>query len=90
MNNSELAGEEARNLIGRHGCCLGTYRVLLAGVYYCYLGSVLECRHQERGRIRQLGEDVFVCETKRQEPCHTCDLYSVAAKTRPLQPVAEA
>ncbi|MHC4914374.1 MAG: hypothetical protein ACYTGB_02700 [Planctomycetota bacterium] len=79
MQNVPALSEEDIRDIRKHGCCLGKFRTLLEGTYYCYLADVFECRHQEKRHVEKLGADLVVCETARQEPCETCDYYRAVA-----------
>ena len=79
MQNPWALGEGAVREILERGCCLGKYRVLVEGTYYCYLEGAFECRHQQRRRVQRIGADMLVCEADRQESCESCEHYKAAA-----------
>lgn len=61
--------------IKEHGCCLGKYRVLLGGVYYCYLEEVFNCKNQDKQFIKKFNSHMHICKTNYQKSCAECDLY---------------
>jgi hypothetical protein len=79
MRQSDLVYEGEVAKIQAQGCCLGRYRVLLDGTYYCYLEGVVECRHQDRRYVKSIHRTMLVCETKNQVPCERCEHYAAVA-----------
>ncbi len=67
--------EQEIEIIKERGCCLGKYRALLHGVYYCYLEDLFNCKNQDRQFIKEFNSHMHICKTNHQKPCEECDLY---------------
>lgn len=62
------------------GCCLGKYRVLMDGSYYCYLEDAFQCENQDKQYVKKLKSHMFFCKTNSQLPCAECPKYNAAAR----------
>lgn len=84
---TNLIDEDEIGKIKEQGCCLGKYRFLLNSVYYCSMGGIFDCLHQNKeyfkvrsytnGVMKIIDSYMTVCTTNNQLPCQECDLYKV-------------
>lgn len=70
-----LIDERVIEKLKERGCCLGKYRVLSGGIYYCFLEGIFDCENQDRRFVKRINDDMLVCKTNKQLPCEECDLY---------------
>ncbi len=75
MSDRQLISEEGIARVEKNGCCLGKYRVLIDGNYYCYLEDRYNCKHQSRQFVRKINCSMTICEINNQRPCEVCEKY---------------
>ena len=79
MLDKDIISEQAVAEVQKTGCCLGKYRILIGGTYYCYLVDVYKCKHQDRKFVKTINSEMAVCISNEQLSCEECDQYSAAS-----------
>ena len=75
MIDEESISQKVLDEIDRTGCCLGKFRVMLDGIYRCYLGGIYICRHQDIFHEYDSEYEMAICELDNQKPCEECQKY---------------
>jgi hypothetical protein len=76
MTHRHLIADDVLERVKKQDCCLGRYRVLLSGGYYCFLEKIFNCVYQDRKYIRNINAYMSVCTTGQQFPWEQCDVYA--------------
>jgi hypothetical protein len=75
MTHRHLIADDAIEKIKKQGCCLGKYRILLSGGYYCFLEKIFDCPHQDKRYVKNASGYMLACKTNNQLPCEQCERY---------------
>jgi hypothetical protein len=83
-----MISKEGISQIKKIGCCLGKYRALINGTYFCSFGGQVSCKGQSRQFVKKIDGYLTVCEPESQNPCLECDTYqqhksSISIQTLP-------
>jgi hypothetical protein len=85
-----MISKEGISQIKKLGCCLGKYRALINGTYFCSFGGQVTCKGQSRQFFEKIDGYLTVCEPDSQYPCQECEKYqqhksSIAIQTLPAR-----